>query len=468
MLRAIWFSIWESSLTVIVSLLIGGSLALLEHHWNARTTKWFSVFMAVPIFLPPALVAVGFISVWGQTGYINIALQWLHIPSVHILYSPLAIILAHSFYNVPLAYLAIHIRLQSISHQLEHTVSSLGGSRWQAWRLTIWPRLRSTIIGVSVLIFLYAFMSFALPLILGGVRYRTVEVYLYSLITQQLDFKTAGLVALGQWAGLTLVIVLSLRNFTVFSEHQLHLSESNGGWPTTIITLCKLLLVCYILAPLAGIIFDSFPIKNFIALSETQFWSAWQRSFIIAITVTLLTLLIGVMITLQNKPWLNKLCIVFLAISPVTLSLILLLLVGKSLLVLVVVYTLSLLPIVSYLLLTSWQARPKFFDNTLKMLGANTIQHWRLNFSWLRPSLIQAASLSIAFVLGDITLANLLAPYNTPLAMSLSAGYINSYHFNLAAAGMVVVLFTIIIVILLINSPLLNRRGARGEVYAHR
>lgn len=447
MWHAIWFSIWESGLTVLLSLLIGGGLAVLEHAWKTASPKWFQILMTIPVFLPPAIVAVGFITVFGQTGYINTVLQWLHLPTLHILYSPTAIILSHCFFNIPLAYLAVALRLRTISHTLSHMIQLCGASHWQAWWIAVWPRLRSAVFGVSVIIFLYSFMSFALPLILGGVRYQTLEVYIYTLITQQFDFTTASWLALGQWLGLSCVIILSYKQLTTISEQQLYQSTGTNK----LITTLRFILGFCILLPALSLVMDGMLIPHsFVRLTTTQFWSAWVRSISLAVIVTILTLVISTVSTI-HFPRLTKLAALFLAISPVTLGLAVLLTLGKSLVTLIIAYTISLMPLIGYLLSNQWQTRPHLFTATLQLLGANCWQRYRLNCSWLRSSLIQAAGLSMTFVLGDITLAGLLAPYRQPLAMSVAAGYISSYHFNLATAGMVVVLGTIALVIMVLH-----------------
>ena len=62
----IWFSCWESIITVLLSLGVGGGLALIEYFFKLKKSKLFTGFMVLPVFLPGIVVATGFIVIWGS------------------------------------------------------------------------------------------------------------------------------------------------------------------------------------------------------------------------------------------------------------------------------------------------------------------------------------------------------------------------------------------------------------------
>ncbi|MFA5994880.1 MAG: hypothetical protein WCW27_03260 [Patescibacteria group bacterium] len=449
-LSKLWFSTWESALTVVLSLLIGGGLALLEHAWKQSPPRYFTLFMVLPIFMPTAIVAIGFVALWGNAGYVNTLLSWFNLPAVHLLYTPYIIIIGHLFYNVPLAYLAIHLRLRLLHSYLTEAAVSLGSSTWQTFCVAVWPRLRSTVLGISVMIFLYSFMSFALPLILGGIRYQTLEVYIYTLVTQQFNLTSALQLSAGQWLGLTLLILIGWRNNATTSESRLHLAEPTVSYKIWCLRLMRFSLIFFIITPLIALFINGFGQNHYAALARTQFWSAWFRTLSITLLVMAITILTSLSVLLLKKTKLTKIIVMLLAVSPVMFGALALWLIGKSILALTMAYILLLLPLVSYLLLTSWQARPPHFIETLQILGASQWQRILATLRLLAPAIFKSFALGLAFVFGDIALATLLAPYREPLVMSLSYGLSGSYRFHAASTGMSLVLLTIIFGILII------------------
>lgn len=446
----IWFSLWQSSATVVLSLLIGGGLAIAEHTYKEKFSRWFLLIMTLPIFLPGVIVAVGFIAIWGNAGYVNETLQSFGWQPIKFLYSPAAIIAGHCFYNIPLAYIAIRLRLLSVHHNLEDSAQVLGANWWKIFTTIILPRLRSTIIGIGIIIFLYSFMSFALPLVLGGIEYQTLEVYIYNLASQQFNYSTAALLAIIQLISLGVITLLSLRYINDVQEKFIkHQKSNNFASNTTIFLFVRVVLSILIIAPLLATVFKGFNGNSIVTLAESSFISAWIRTFIIsAVTISIATmagLYIAISVPKKHQPKI----LLILAISPVTLSLAWRLLYGQSLFFMVTAYITLLLPLATYVVHNSWQARPVHFNETLSILGANKFQQLKSKARLLFPAIAQIIALGFAFVFGDIAVSGILTPYQHPTVMSLSYDLMGSYRFNIAATSMSLILGSILILVFL-------------------
>lgn len=457
--RRLWFAIWESALTVVFSLLIGGGFALWEHDRKAMPSRVFAMAMALPVFLPTAMVALGFITVWGTNGYVNNALAFFGIERVRFLYSPLAVIAANCLYNAPLAYLALHSRLASMHPYMEESARTLGATGWQVFRRITLPRVSSMTIGVSVLIFLYAFMSFAIPLILGGIGYQTPEVYIFSHITRQFDFPGASFAALFQLALLVGIILPFIRPLKDIQEpHRATLLQQTWRQSLTL-WLARGVLMGYVLLPLIGVVIDGFTISrdgttalsfaSYRQLTSTRFASALGTSLTLGLAVTVLTIaLVYALIFLYRKSW-TATFIFFLALSPIALGYAWLLVLGKSPLAMLAAYSTITLPLAYFLARNAWRARPRSFDDMLRILGAYGVNHLYARLRYILPTLRLVAALTMTLVLGDIAVSSLLSSHAYPTAMALSYSLIGSYRFHVAAAGMSIVLATIGIMIAL-------------------
>lgn len=447
LINKFWFSLWQSCLCVIISLLIGGGLAWLENKLKIKSSRIFNGLMALPIFLPGVIVATGFIIIYGNNGLINQILVILHLPTLSILYHPGAIILAHAYYNIPLAYLALQARFYSLHPYLEEAGAVAGASAWQIfWRLS-WPRLKNTVIGVSLLIFLYCFLSFSLPLILGGIKYQTIEVYIYSLITQQLNWPAALTMALLQSIFLIAVIIIFFKYLK--NIHEPHLQILKFQKKSITIFIIWAILMLFIITPLLAIIIKGFSYSNFIKLMDQGFLPALARSIIITVICSAVSLSIIIFVLHKNNNTRQQL-IFLLTLSPVTLGLLFLLILGKSYLAMLLAYLILILPLSYYLIHTAWEARPKFFLETINILGASHWQTIKAQLRYLTPTILKAAALSSALILGDITIANLLTPYLKPTAMSLSYSLMGNYRFTLATTSLAFILLFIFIIIILL------------------
>ncbi len=447
-----WFSLWESALTVTLALGIGGSIALLEHYWRARHSKIFTVAMMTPVFLPTVMVATGFIAVYGQAGYLNELLATVGIAPRAWLYSAAAVIASHSLYNIPLAYVAIRLRLDAASLALEETARLLGGYGWNVFLTATWPRLRAAVIGVSTLIFLYSFMSFSLPLILGGLRYQTLEVYLYTLVTQQFNLEQATLLALLQWLFLSLLIVLMLPFLKTIGEPTIYrVSAGKLSLRRRLsLTLLHIVMGLFVLGPVVAVWLRGGQAQWLnVLFAETAFLPALWRTLIIAAIVVTITLIGALILTLKLKPTGSQLSLLLLALSPVTVGIFLRLWWTPSLFLLTIAYCLLLLPFCWYALAMNWQAKPPRFLETVALLGANHRQRLLASARLLLPTLFQLVPLGFAFVLGDLAATSVLAPYRQPTVMNYSYGLIGAYRFPLAATALSTVLIVIIFILVI-------------------
>jgi ABC-type Fe3+ transport system permease subunit len=150
-------------------------------------------FTLAPFVLPPITVSLGFFLFFGNTGYLNNALRaafGLREPPLRLLYSLWAIVLAHAFYNAPVFARFIHAAWSSLDPSLEEACAVLGVSRPRAFFTVTLPLLLPAIFSAAALVFVLCFLSFAIPLSLGGARFATVEVGIYLYARVYLDFSS--------------------------------------------------------------------------------------------------------------------------------------------------------------------------------------------------------------------------------------------------------------------------------------
>jgi thiamine transport system permease protein len=162
--------------------------------------------------MPPILVVLGFVLFWGNAGALNRAIGTLsrligaaagiagaEPPTLRVLYRPLAIVLAHAFYNFPLVIRLCREPLSRARSAFSAPAATLGASPVVAAVTVVLPAALSAILSAAALVFLYCFTSFSIVLVLGGGPAATtlaVEIYRYARVS--LDYHTAGLLAIAE------------------------------------------------------------------------------------------------------------------------------------------------------------------------------------------------------------------------------------------------------------------------------
>jgi thiamine transport system permease protein len=199
--RVIFFTLKQAVLSTLLTLILGLPGAYLVAKYDFPGKSLFKAITTVPFVLPAIIVSLGFILLFGNNGVLN---RWLmalfHVdePPLRILYSLKAIILAHAFYNFPLVVRLVSAVWGSIDPKIEDAARSLGAREFRVfWHVTL-PMILPGIIASLALTFIFCFMSFAVVLVLGGVKYATIEVNIYTLMTVMLDYKMGSALAIVQ------------------------------------------------------------------------------------------------------------------------------------------------------------------------------------------------------------------------------------------------------------------------------
>ncbi|PWI49225.1 hypothetical protein CEE45_02470 [Candidatus Heimdallarchaeota archaeon B3_Heim] len=209
-----YFLIWDiqqALLTTFLCLLIGipGSYILAHYKFPFRNT--IRNLLTIPFILPPIVVLMGFISVFGHGSLINNF--WKDLTGfrlIDIYNTNEGIILAHIFYNIPVIIRITEIGWRNVNPELIAVAKSLKASNWRIFRKIQFPQLFPILAAASLLVFIYSFNSFAIVLVLGGVKFQTLEVRIFDYFWARFDYNAAAALTMIQLFINTLVIFLYL------------------------------------------------------------------------------------------------------------------------------------------------------------------------------------------------------------------------------------------------------------------
>jgi thiamine transport system permease protein len=209
--RPLRFTLGQAVLSMLLTLLVGLPAAFLFARFRFPGKRLLNVLTTLPFILPTVVVAAGFNALLGPRGWANLALMGLFslsTPPISFLNTLWAILLAHIFYNTTIVIRMVGGAWANLDTRLEQAARGLGADRWRAFREVTLPLLRPSILAASLLVFIFDFTSFGVIMLLGGPRFSTLEVEIYTQAMQMLNLPMAGLLSLIQLLctlGLTLL-----------------------------------------------------------------------------------------------------------------------------------------------------------------------------------------------------------------------------------------------------------------------
>jgi len=187
----IWQAFWSALLSVALAVPVARALAR-RSFWGRSAL--ISV-MGAPFILPVIVAVLGLLAVFGGNGFLNLVLAPLGAPKLDI-YGAHGVILAHVFFNLPLAVRLILQGWLSIPSERFRVAASLGAPVF--WLLEI-PMLRRVAPSAFAVIFVICLGSFAVALTLGGgPRATTVELAIYQAFKFDFDLSKAASLAVVQ------------------------------------------------------------------------------------------------------------------------------------------------------------------------------------------------------------------------------------------------------------------------------
>jgi thiamine transport system permease protein len=204
---AIRFTLVQASLSAGVSVLLAIPVAraLARRRFTGR--RVLIALLGIPFILPVIIAVLALLEVFGRAGWVNALLEAIGLPTIQI-YGLHGVVLAHVFFNLPLATRLILQAWQEIPAERFRLAAQLGCDGWAVFRLIEWPMLRRIVPGALAVVFAICLTSFAVALTLGGgPRATTIELAIYQAFSFDFDLGRAAMLS-GVQLVLTVVAAL--------------------------------------------------------------------------------------------------------------------------------------------------------------------------------------------------------------------------------------------------------------------
>ena len=191
------FTLEQAFLSTVLSVVPGLFIARALARQDFPGHAWLLRLFAVPTALPAIVVVLALTSIYGNQRLLG---GWIE------LYGLGGILLAHVFFNLPLAVRLFYEASEQIAAENFRLAAQLSFSDAELFRHVEWPVFRNVVPRVSALIFLLCAASFVIVLTLGGPSATTLEVAIYQSLRLDFDIGRALTLAIIQIA-LCLVLV---------------------------------------------------------------------------------------------------------------------------------------------------------------------------------------------------------------------------------------------------------------------
>ena len=205
------FTVAQAAVSAAVSVLLAVPVARALARRQFAGRSLLISLLGAPFLVPVIVAVLGLLQLFGRAGVLNSGIASLGLPPISI-YGFHGVVLAHVFFNLPLAVRMILQGWQAIPAERFRVAASLDFAPADLLRHLERPMLREVLPGAALVIFTLCLSSFAVALTLGGgPGATTVELAIYQALRFDFDLGRAALLSAIQFGLCAAAAVASLR-----------------------------------------------------------------------------------------------------------------------------------------------------------------------------------------------------------------------------------------------------------------
>jgi thiamine transport system permease protein len=412
--RVVW-SLVQAALTCALALVLGLPLAWSLARFEFTGRVLVLRLLMLPFVVPTLVAALGVLALWGPRGLIS---AWV---GIDLQDTPWLLLYGNLFFNLCLVVRAGVDALGQVNARQLAAARVLGATPWRAFWRVEWPAIAPWMMSSLCLVFLYCFAGFGLALVLGGQRYATVEVEIYTLVAHELQLGQASVLALWMLVltgGVAIAYAALEKRLAApgrVEPIERRLPKSMGQWLALLAALFALFVICAL--PILAIVWRALEAGwgAWATLLDVEVRAAlWNTLRFSALALVLATLL-GVLHALAAQHSVAWRAAAFLpfVVSPVTVAFGLLLLYpgwSASLPLLLAAYAVLAYPFVAKSLAAGLDGLPPHVLQAARTLGATPLRSfWRVTLPLVRPALRRGMAFAAATALGEFAVTLFLS-----------------------------------------------------------
>lgn len=162
---AILLSLSTTAISVLLIILLGTPLAYVLARYPLRFKRLLTVFIELPIVMPPVVAGLGLLAVFGRRGLLGMPLAEL---GITVTFSGTAVVLAQVFVASPFYIRAAQSRFAALPPEFEDAAAVDGANRWQTFRHIMLPLSRNGLLAGLILSWARALGEFGATILFAG------------------------------------------------------------------------------------------------------------------------------------------------------------------------------------------------------------------------------------------------------------------------------------------------------------
>jgi thiamine transport system permease protein len=416
--RVLWTLI-QALLTCFFCLVLGLPAAWLLARRQFSGKQLLIQMSMLPFVVPTLVAAMGLLMMWGPESVLG--QKWL-LP----FFSPqqqgaVLLLIGNLFFNLSVVLRTVIYALEQCSISRSNAARSLGATAWRCfWRIE-WPAIFPAVMQSLCLVFLYSFSGFGLALVLGGQKWATLEVEIYTLVAHELALAPASILAIFSLILLSALLFVLLHFQASFLKPQKAdaiAAIDLQNWAEKIMALLLIALISFLcLFPIALLLFQLFTSlpQLWQLLLEAEVQLAIINTLMFSTAGLLLATFLGLSHGMAAFTWPLLRGFIYLPFiaSSITIGFGLLLsypLLSNQIILLVAAYALFAYPFIAQALLLELQQLPQHYLQAARVLGASPWRSFiRIILPLLSPAIRRGMAFAMATCIGEFAVSLFLS-----------------------------------------------------------
>ncbi len=436
------FSLLQAALSTLISIAaaIPVSRALARRNFIGKQA--LLALFAVPLSLPVIVAVLGITQVYGNAGWLGGAFN---------LYGLKGILIAHVFFNMPLATRILYDAQQSIPTETHRLAAQLNVQGLAFFKSVEWPFLKPAITGAAALVFLLCAASFIIVLTLGGgPSASTLEVAIYQSLRLDFDLSRAVALAMVQvvLCGILVAMIGKVPINLTTAPLRLQAQRYDGNSRVAVMSdiLWIAISAAVVLPPLVAVIVTG--VTGFQASPLLP--TALATSLALGITAAAITTALAWNLARSASRATSIITLSGLVVPPAVFATGWFIVfkgwnggVVQALIMIIALNALMALPFAASVLRPAIARHAMAHDNLCEQLSLHGWNRFRIiDFPALRRPLMQAMLMAFVLSLGDLTAVTLLGTQGITTLPSLISQQMGNYR-SAAAGGTALILATL-------------------------
>jgi len=179
-LDALWLSLVTTSVSLLITVLLGLPLAIVLARRQFRGKGWLETVVDLPIVLPPSVAGLALLLVFGRRGLLAAPFEFL---GISVPFTTIAVILAQVFVSAPFFIRSARTGIAGVDRDFEDAARVDGASERQLFRSITVPLAGAALAGGLVMTWARSLGEFGATIMFAGNvegRTQTLPLVVYS------------------------------------------------------------------------------------------------------------------------------------------------------------------------------------------------------------------------------------------------------------------------------------------------